>query len=75
MKFSEYFEHIKNCEYKETLYECQIEKYNYVKKTFEKCHFKDNYDEVDNHFKSCAFTKYRCIFCDEKIIQVNLKNI
>ena len=29
--------------------------------------------EMENHFKSCAFLKYKCIFCKVDILQINLK--
>ena len=74
INYSDYFNHINNCKFKTNiLYECQIKKYNYANKTFDKCLFKGNIKEIENHFKSCAFSKYKCIFCEDDIIKINLE--
>ena len=63
IKYSEYFNHINNCKYKTNiLYECQVKKYNYKNKEFEKCLYKANLNEIEKHFKLCALLKYKCIF-------------
>ena len=71
--YLEYFNHIHTCKYKNLVYECKIDKYNYLKKEFEKCNYIGNQEEMKNHFKKCAFIKYKCIFCDENILKINLK--
>ena len=40
ISYSEYLNHLNKCEYNNNSYECQVEKYNYIKKNFEKCHYK-----------------------------------
>ena len=73
IRYLEYFNHINKCEYKTNIFECQVENYNYNKKIFEKCSFKGNNNEIEEHFKKCAFTEYKCIFCNENILKINLK--
>ena len=70
MKF---FNHINSCEFKKITYECQVEKYNYSSKTFQQCKFEGDGNEIEIHFKKCAFYEYKCIFCKENVIQINLK--
>ena len=71
--YSEYLNHIKECKYNNIKYECQIKKYSYKKKEFEECGFIGNKNEIEKHFKICANTNYRCIFCNKDILQKNLK--
>ena len=66
-----YFIHLDKCEFKETLYECQVEKYNYDEKIFEKCKYEGTFKKLMQHFKKCAFLKYKCIFCNKDIFQIN----
>ena len=73
INYSEYFNHIHKCKYNNLLYKCQIDKYSYIKKEFEKCNFIGNKDEIKDHFKVCAFIEYKCIFCNENILKINLK--
>jgi len=73
VNYLEYFNHIKICKYNNLLYKCQIDKYSYSKKEFEKCNFIGNKDEIKEHFKVCAYTEYKCIFCNENILKINLK--
>ena len=73
INYSEYFNHLNNCEYNNNIYECQVEKYNKSKKLFEKCFFKGNIKSLENHFLLCAFTEYKCLFCSKKILLINLK--
>ena len=75
ISYSDYFDHIYNCKFKTNItYECQINRYNYLNKNFEKCMFRGNKEEIENHFKSCAFLKYKCIFCKVDILQINLQD-
>ena len=71
-----YFKHINECKYrtKDILYECQVEKYNYLTKNFDLCNHKGNLKEIEEHFKFCAFLQYNCIFCKENILSINLKD-
>ena len=73
VKYSDYLEHINACEYKNIIYECKVEKYNYIKKNFEKCNYRGNINEIENHFKDCALNKYKCIFCNENILKINFR--
>ena len=52
LSYSEYINHINNCKYDNNIeYECNIKKYNYNKKEFEKCGYIGNKKEMENHFK------------------------
>ena len=74
INYLEYFNHIPTCKYNHNLiYECKIDKYNYLKKEFEKCNFKGNKEEMRDHFKKCGFIKYKCIFCNESILKIDIK--
>ena len=73
LSYSEYINHINNCKCNKTKLKCCINKYNYEKKEFEKCGYIGNEIEIIKHFKSCEFIKYKCIFCNENILQMNLK--
>ena len=70
--YSEYLNHINNCKYTNR-YECQIKKYNYYKKEFEKCGHIGNKMNLDKHYKLCAFIQYKCIFCNESILKIDIK--
>ena len=72
INYLDYFNHINECKYSNILYKCQVEKYNYLNKEFEKCNYIGNIKEIENHFKLCAFIKYKCIFCKEIILQISL---
>ena len=72
--YSDYLNHINNCKHNNTKYECTIMKYNYKKKGFEKCYFSGGKEEMENHFILCGYVKYKCIFCNEDILQMNLED-
>ena len=55
-------------------FECLIMKYNYERKTFEKCGYLGNKIEIEKHFKICAIKNYKCLFCNKYIINMNLEN-
>ena len=61
VKYLEYFNHIYSCKYNNLIYECKIDKYNYLKKEFEKCNYKGNKEEMRDHFKRCGLIKYKCL--------------
>ena len=74
INYLEYFNHIHTCKYNNNLiYECKIDKYNYLKKEFEKCNYKGNKEEMRDHFKRCGLIKYKCIFCNESILKIDIK--
>ena len=73
LSYSEYLNHINNCKYNDNKYECQIGKYNYENKEFEKCSFIGNNEEIKKHFNLCAFYKNKCLFCNKYILQMNLE--
>jgi hypothetical protein len=73
INYLEYFEHLNECEYKNLLYKCKVEKYNHSKKEFIKCNYIGNINDIKKHFKKCAFTIYKCKFCNENVLQINLK--
>ena len=68
-----YFIHLDKCEFKESLYECQVEKYNYEKKSLQKCIFEGTFKKLMKHFKNCAFLKYKCLFCNNSFFQINIR--
>ena len=68
LSYSEYLNHINNCKYNNSKYECQIRKYNYKNKEFEKCGFIGNQEEIKKHFNICAFNKNKCLFCNKYIL-------
>ena len=72
MKYSEYLNHVNNCEY--IKYICKVYKFKYIKKDFEKCNFIGNNKEFEEHFKLCAFYSFKCKLCNENIIHINLRN-
>ena len=51
MNYLEYYNHINECKYNNLLYKCQIDKYNYSRKEFEKCNYNGNIEEIKKHFK------------------------
>ena len=69
-----YLNHINNCIYNNFLCECAIKKYNYKQKKFEKCGYKSNKINIDEHFKNCGFKTYKCIICDKKFFLINLED-
>ncbi len=71
--YSEYLTHINNCKYNNNLYECNIKKYNYDKKSFEKCGYIGNKIEIEKHFKICAFKIYNCTFCNKNILNMDFE--
>ena len=72
--YSEYLNHINNCTYnKNNKYECQIKKYNYEFKEFEICGYKGTKEDMEKHFDLYACNKYKCIFCNEDILQMDLE--
>ena len=73
LSYSEYLKHINECKYGNVLYECQAEKYNYIIKKYEKCLYKGNIQEMENHFQNLELVKHKCIFCDEYILKIKLK--
>ena len=46
VKYLEYFNHIHTCKYNNLIYECKIDKYNYLNKEFEKCNYRGNKEEM-----------------------------
>ena len=71
--YSEYLNHINECKYFIGEYECNIKKYNYNKKEFEKCGYIGNKENMENHIKICGLIKYKCLFCNENILQKDLE--
>ena len=71
--YTDYLNHVNNCEYNNTKYECQVKKYNYKKKIFIKCGYTGNKIKIEKHFHICGFTKYNCLFCNEYVLQMNLE--
>ena len=70
--YSEYLEHINNCKYFIGEYECNIKKYNYNKKEFEKCGYIGNKKDIENHLKICGFINYKCLFFNENILSKDI---
>ena len=69
----EYLNHVNNCKYNYSTYICNIKKYNYNYKNFEKCGYIGKKIDTEKHFKLCAYIKYICIFCNKDILQINLE--
>ena len=63
MPYTEYLNHINNCKYNNSTYGCNVMKYNYTLKDFEKCGFIGDKLNIENHFKLCGYNKFRCLFC------------
>ena len=73
LSYSEYLNHINNCKYDNNIeYECNIKKYNYNKKEFEKCGYIGNKINIEQHFKRCGLSEYKCLFCDKNILQMDI---
>ena len=73
LEYKFYFLHLEKCEFKEKLYECQVEKYNFHTKNYQKCSYEGTFKKIMKHFKSCAFLKYKCLFCNTDFFQINFK--
>ena len=73
LKYSQYFDHLHKCEFKNINYECHVEKYDYINQKFVKCFYKGKIEEIEKHFKNCALLKYKCIFCNKRILKIHLK--
>ena len=71
--YSDYLNHIFNCKYNNIQYECNVKKYDYKRKEFKICGYLGNKNEIEIHFKLCGLNEYECIFCKEKILQLNLE--
>ena len=74
ISYADYFNHINKCEFNNTQYECQIRKYNYKNKEFEKCGYLGDKEEIRKHFNCCAFFKNKCLFCNEEILEMDLED-
>ena len=72
--YSEYLNHIINCKYNNIQYECNVNKYDYKTKKFKNCGYLGNKNEIGKHFKLCGLTEYKCIFCQEKILKINIED-
>ncbi len=48
---------IHTCKYNNLIYECKIDKYNYLNKEFEKCNYKRNKEEIKEDFNRCGLIK------------------
>ena len=73
LSFSEYLNHINNCEYNDGKYKCNIMKYIYQDKEFKKCEFLGNRIDIENHFISCAYKGFKCNFCDKFVLNMELE--
>ena len=73
ISYSDYLYHINNCKYNNIKYGCNIKKYDYHLKEFKNCGFRGRKQDMENHFKLCGYTKYKCIFCNEDILQMHLE--
>jgi len=73
ISYSKYFNHIKNCEFNNLTFECQIKKFSYKNKKFEICGYLGNKKNIEKHFLSCAYAKCRCIFCNKNIFRMNFE--
>ena len=71
--YSEYLNHINNCKYFIGEYECNIKKYNYNEREFEKCGYIGNKKDIENHLKICGYIFYKCLFCNENILSKDLE--
>ena len=72
LSYSEYINHVNNCIFN-TRYECNTRRYNYKNKEFEKCGYSGNKIKIDNHFKSCGGSTFKCLFCKENMYQTNIE--
>ena len=73
LDYSIYFKHIDKCGFRDILYECQIDKYNYEEKKYKKCGYVGTIKKLNKHFIKCAFSVYKCIFCNKDVIQANIR--
>ena len=73
ISYSEYLNHVNNCKYNNIQYECNVNKYDYKTKKFKKCGYIGNKNEIGKHFKLCGLTEYKCIYCQEKILKINIE--
>ena len=73
VSYLDYLNHINHCKFNNNTYECNIKKYNYERKKFEKCGYMNNKINIEKHFKLCAYINYKCIFCNINILQMNLE--
>ena len=73
LSYSEYLIYNNICKYNDNKYMCQIRKYNYKHKEFEKCDFIGRKEKTKEHFNLCAFYQIKCLFCNENILQMNLE--
>ena len=73
LDYSYYFFHLEKCEFKENLYICQVKKYNYRSREFQKCNYEGTFQKMMKHFKTCALLKYKCLFCNNNFFQINFK--
>ena len=73
INYPDYLNHIKVCKYKNIIYKCEVEKYNINKKIFEKCDFRGNIKDMEEHFKNNELLKYLCLFCNQKILKINFR--
>ena len=71
--YSEYLNHINNCKYNDSIFICNIKKYNYNYKDFEKCGYIGRKIDIEKHFKICAYIKYKSLFCNKYILQMDLE--
>ena len=55
------------------IYECNIKKYNYNLKEFKNSGYIGKIKDMKNYFKSCGYIKFKCIFCNKNILQMNLE--
>ena len=73
MHYLSFFKHIDKCGYKVNEYECIVPKFNKYNKSFNSCLYKGKLNEVKNHFKKCAFNKFKYNMCNKIILGINLK--
>ena len=74
LSYSEYLNHINNCKYNNTKYECNIKKYNEYKIEFEICGFIGDKIIIEQHFKKCGLTQFNCLFCNINILLMDLED-
>ena len=74
LSYSEYLNHINICKYdNDTDYKCNIKKYNYNKKEFEICGYIGNKTNIEEHFKKCGLSEYKCLFCNKNILHMDIE--
>ena len=74
LSYPEYINHINNCKFNRSKYECQVKKYNFKNKEFENCGYLGNAKEIKTHFNLCALNKNKCSFCNKYIFQMDLSD-